>query len=133
MTRNEQFDEARQAVLECQHRFWLALQRKDADLYMEVLAEDFVCRSPGQEDQDRAAFIATLTSIPLTILNVSGEAIAIHFVGEVAVLTGTQIAQMRLPRGETGSQRLALTNIFRYKAGMWQMILAHPVSLLDET
>jgi ketosteroid isomerase-like protein len=93
------------------------------------LAEDFVCRSPGQEDQDRAAFIATLTSIPLAILNINNEAIAIHVVGDVAVLTGTQIAQMRLPNGETISERLALTNVFQYSDGRWKMILAHPVSL----
>src|SRR5688572_8335910 len=129
MTKNELSDEVRQAVLQCQHRFWLALQRKDADLFTQVLAEDFVCRSPGQEDQDRTTFIATLTLIPLTILKVSGEAIAIQLVGDVAVLTGAQAAQMRLPNGETVSERLALTNIFQRNGERWEMILAHPVSL----
>jgi len=129
MTKDELPNETTQAILECQHRFWLALQRKDADLFMEVLAEDFVCRSPGQVDQDRPVFIATLTSIPLTILNVSGEAIAIRLAGDVAVLTGTQVAQMRLPDGEIVSERLALTNIFQRTEGLWQMILAHPVPL----
>jgi hypothetical protein len=129
MTRDELATEASQAVLECQHRFWLALQHKDAHLFREVLAEDFVCRAPDRVDQDRAVFIATLISIPLTILNVSGEAIAIRLVGDVAVLTGTQVAQMRLPNGEIVTQRIALTNIFQHRAGAWQMILAHPVAL----
>lgn len=129
MTKDEPVDEVRQAVLQCQHRFWLALERKDADLFAEVLAEDFVCRSPGQEDQDRPTFIATLTAIPLTILSISSEEIAIQLVGDVAVLTGTQIAQMRLPNGETVSERLALANIFLHNGGRWEMILAHPVAL----
>jgi hypothetical protein len=129
MTKDESYEEAKQAVLECQNRFWLALQGKDADLFREELAEDFVCRSAGQEDQDRAAFIATLTSIPLTILNVRGEAIAIHVLGNMAVLTRTQVAQMRLPNEQIVSQRLALTNSFQHKAGVWQMVFAHPVSL----
>jgi ketosteroid isomerase-like protein len=132
MTKDHLLDEARQAVLDCQHRFWLALQRKDAQLFTEVLAEDFISRSPGQEAQDRAALIATFTSIPVTILNISGERIAIHLVGNVAVLTGTQIAQIRLPSGETVSQRLALTNVFQNFMGTWKMILAHPVSLPTE-
>lgn len=132
MSKAELSNEARQAVLECQHRFWLALQGKDTELFLEVLAKDFVCRSPGQEDQDRTAFIATLTSIPLTISNINGEAIAIDLIGDVAVLTGTQVAHMQLPNGGNISQRLALTNIFQCNDGLWQMIFAHPVPLQDQ-
>jgi len=129
MTDHQNSNNATQAVLESQQQFWLALQHKDAELFMQVLAEDFVCRSPGEADQDRTAFIATLTSIPLTILDVKGEAIAIRIVGDVAILSGMQISQMRLPNGETISERLALTNIFQPKNGRWEMIFAHPVSI----
>lgn len=127
MTDDQISSKATQAVLESQQQFWLALQDKDAELFMQVLAEDFVCRSPGEADQDRTTFITALTSIPLTILEVQGEAIAIRIVGDVAILSGTQIARMRLPNGETISERLALTNIFQHKNGRWEMIFAHPV------
>jgi ketosteroid isomerase-like protein len=127
MTDDQISNKATQAVLESQQQFWLALQDKDAELFMQVLAEDFVCRSPGEADQDRTTFITALTSIPLTILDVKGEAIAIRIVGDVAILSGTQIARMRLPNGETISERLALTNIFQHKNGRWEMIFAHPV------
>ena len=127
---NDEFSEAvQQAVLQRQNRFWSALQQKDAELFVHVLADDFVCHSPGREDQDRTAFIATLTSIPFPIVGIRGEEIAIRVVGDVAILTGTQVAQMRLPNGAMVPQRLALTNIFQKIAGMWQMILAHPVVL----
>jgi ketosteroid isomerase-like protein len=129
MTKDELPDKAKQAVMQCQQHFWRALEQKNADLFAEVLAENFVCRSPGGADQDRTTFITALTSIPLTIVNVSGEAIAIQLVGDVAVLTGAQVAQMRLPNGETVSERLALTNIFQRNGEKWEMILAHPVSL----
>ena len=132
MTKDERSNEGRRAVLECQNRFWLALQRKDAELFKEVLAEDFVCRSLGQEDQDRTAFIATLTSTPVTIFQIKGESIAIHFVNDLAILTGTQLAQLRLPDGTTVSQQLALTNVFQRRGGLWQMIFAHPVELEGE-
>ena len=129
MRNDELSDGVEQAVIECQRRFWAALQQKDAELFVQVLAEDFVCRSPGQEDQERTAFIATLTSIPFPILGIRGEAIAIRVVGDVAILTGTQVAQMRLHNGASIPQRLALTNVFQKIAGMWKMILAHPVLL----
>jgi uncharacterized protein (TIGR02246 family) len=129
MTVAELSREATKAVLQCQQSFWQALERKDAELFVQVLAEDFVCRSPGQPDQAREAFIATITSLPLSILNVTGEAIAIRLVNDVAVLTGTQVAQIQLPNGTIVSERLALTNIFHHTLGQWQMILAHPVAL----
>lgn len=129
MTDDPNSNKATQAVLQCQQEFWLALQHKDAALFMQVLAEDFVCRSPGEADQDRTAFIAALTSIPFTIQDVKGEAIAVRIVDDVAILTGTQIAQMRLPNGETISERLALTNIYQHVGERWKMILAHPVPL----
>ena len=120
---------ATQAVLQCQQQFWLALQHKDAELFMQVLAADFVCQSPGEADQDQSTFITALTSIPLTILDVKGEAIAIRIVGDVAILSGMQIAQMRLPNREMIAERLVLTNIFQHKNGRWEMIFAHPVSI----
>jgi ketosteroid isomerase-like protein len=129
MTNDDLSDQVQQAVMECQNRFWSALQQKNAELFVQVLAEDFVCRSPDQEDQDRTAFIATLTSIPFPIAALRGEAIAIRVVGDVAILTGTQLAQMRLPNGAMVPQRLALTNVFQKIAGMWKMILARPVLL----
>jgi ketosteroid isomerase-like protein len=118
--------------MDCQRRFWSALQQKEAELFLQILAEDFVCRSPGQEDQDRTTFIATLTSIPFPVVGIRGEDIAICVVGDVAILTGTQVAQMRLPNGAIVPQRLALTNVFQKIAGMWKMILAHPVLLTQD-
>ena len=129
MTNDEFSDDIQQAVMDCQRRFWAALQQKDAELFLQILAEDFVCRSPGQEDQDRTAFITTLTSIRFPILGIRGEEIAIRVVGDVAILTGTQVAHMRLPSGAAVPQHLALTNIFERNADRWQMILAHPVVL----
>jgi ketosteroid isomerase-like protein len=129
MTSDKFSDDIQQAVLQCQQRFWAALQQKDAELFVQVLAEDFVCHSPGHEDQDRTAFIDTLTSIPFPVVGIRGEDIAICVVGDVAILTGTQVAQMRLPNGAIVPQQLALTNVFQNIAGMWKMILAHPVPL----
>jgi hypothetical protein len=47
--------EAQQAVLQAQRHFWAALQRKDAQLFEQILANDFVSRSPGRPNQTRAA------------------------------------------------------------------------------
>ena len=129
MTPANSANEATLDVLQCQEQFWLALQQKDAERFAQVLAGDFVCRSPGEPDQLRAAFIAAITNMPLTVVSVAGEQIAIQLFDKLAVLTGTQVAQLLLPNGERLAERLALTNVFRQTAGRWQMVLAHPVAL----
>jgi uncharacterized protein (TIGR02246 family) len=132
MISDDPASDAAHAVLECQQQFWLALQHKDAERFAQVLAADFVCRSPGEPDQQRTAFIATITNMPLTVVSVTAEQIAIQLFDKLAVLTGTQVAHMLLPNGEQLSERLALTNVFRQTAGQWQMALAHPVALPNQ-
>jgi ketosteroid isomerase-like protein len=132
MTSADLARQAEEAVLACQQLFWLALERKDADLLTQALADDFVCRSPGQADQYRAAFITTITGMPLTVVNVRAEQVAIQVFDTVAVLTGTQVAQLKLPNGSQAGECLALSNVFRQANGQWQMVLAHPVALPNE-
>ena len=129
MTPADQSNQAIRGVMHCQEQFWQALQAKDDALFAQILADDFVCHAPDQAEQLRAAFIATLTCIPLIIVSMTGEQIAVRVFDQIAVLTGIQVAQLRLPDGSHISERLALTNIFRQTAGHWQMVLAHPVPL----
>jgi ketosteroid isomerase-like protein len=129
MTVNDLAKDETQAVLQCQQQFWQALQHKDAHLFIQVLADDFVCRSPNQPDQARPAFIQTITAMPVAVISASAEQIAIQLFGPIAVLTGTQVARLRLPDGSDVYERLALTNVFRQTGGQWQMVFAHPVLL----
>ena len=124
--------ETTRAVLQCQQDFWHALQHKDTQLLLKLLADDFVCRSPGEPDQTRAAFIQAITAMPIEVLGVAAEQVAVHCFDTVAVLTGTQVAQLQLPDGGVIHERLALTNIFRQTFDQWQMVLAHPVTLSNQ-
>jgi uncharacterized protein (TIGR02246 family) len=118
-----------QAVLACQQQFWRALERKDPELFRQVLAEDFVCHSPGQAQQQREAFVLAITRMPFTLVHVSAEELAVHLFDTVAVLTGIQVARLQMPTGAFVDERLALSNVFRQSEGQWRMALAHPVTL----
>ena len=117
------------AVLTAQQRFWAALKAKDAALFERLLAPDFVSRSPGQPDQDHAAFIATLTGFPATILEVGSDSLAVHFFGDAAVVTGLQSARVALSDGKVVGHYIAITNVFVLTGAGWLMALAHPVEL----
>jgi ketosteroid isomerase-like protein len=117
MTSSNLARQAVQAVLECQQQFWLALEHRDAELLLQVLADDFVCHSAGQPEQQRLAFISTITRMPFTVVKVSAEQIAVQLFDTIAVLTGRQVAQLQLPNGNQIDERLALTNVFRQANG----------------
>ena len=117
------------AVLHTQYQFWRALKTKDATLFEQVLAPEFVSRSPGQADQDRAGFIANLTCFPARVIEVGCDNLAVHFFGEVAVLTGLQTAQVELPSGAVVANNIAITNVLRREGEGWVMVLAHPVDV----
>lgn len=129
MATNDSEHRAIDIVLDYQRQFWEALKYKDADQLTLLLAEDFICRSPGEPEQDRNAFIHTIINMPVLIEQITATHIAIDYFGAVAVLTGIQIATLRLPNGSQATEQLALTNLFRRTSGQWQMVLAHPVAL----
>jgi ketosteroid isomerase-like protein len=118
-----------QAIRDAQQLFWEALRGKDRALFERVLAEDFVSRSPGQPDQARTEFIRVLTTFPAVVLSVGSDNLQVHVFGEVGVVSGVQVARLRLPDGNEVTDTIALTNIFRCAADQWQMVLSHAVSL----
>jgi hypothetical protein len=119
----------RLAAQQAQHEFWAALKSKDKVAFERLLAEDFVGRSPGQANQDRTAFIATLTGFPGQVRLVGSENLDIHIWGNIAVVSGVQSAQLELPNGQLKTDRIAITNIFEEQEGQWVMKFAHAVSL----
>jgi ketosteroid isomerase-like protein len=121
---------AQQAVLHAQEQFWQGLRTKDADLLATILAPDFVGRSPGEADQTRDELITTLTTVPVRITAVSGEEIAVHVFGEVAVLTGVQVAQLALPDGTARSSRIMLSNVFCLRDQGWRVVLSNAFELV---
>jgi ketosteroid isomerase-like protein len=118
-----------QAIRDLQQSFWDALISKDRALFERILAEDFVARSPGQPDQNRSAFINTLTAFPAVVMSVGSDNLQVHLFGEVGVVSGVQVAQLRLPDGNEIADTIAITNIFRYGEGQWRMVLSHAVQL----
>jgi hypothetical protein len=57
---------AAQEVLDVQRvDVWGAMRAKSPEAWMRVLADDFVLRTPGEEDRDRSAFVERMTSFPV--------------------------------------------------------------------
>jgi uncharacterized protein (TIGR02246 family) len=122
---------AQREILLVQEQFWKALKTKDASLLATILAPTFVGRSPGEPDQTREEFITTLTTFPVSISEIAGDAIEVHVFGVVAVLTGVQVARLELPDGEARSSRVMLSNVFRQEDLGWRMVLCHSFEVIQ--
>jgi ketosteroid isomerase-like protein len=66
------------------------------------------------------------------ISEIAGEALAVHVFGEVAVLTGVQVARMQLPEGKARSSRVMLSNVFCHEEEGWRMVLSHAFELVHD-
>jgi ketosteroid isomerase-like protein len=129
MTGTAHDKDRRLAVRQAQQQFWNALQNKDKQAFEHLIADDFIQSSPGQPNQDRTPFIDTLTSFPGRVRSIGSDDLEEHIWGEIAVVTGVQLAQIELANGQMMSNRIAITNIFQDQQGRWVLKLAHAVSL----
>jgi ketosteroid isomerase-like protein len=129
MTKTTNDKDRQLAVRQAQQQFWTALQNKDKQSFEYLVADDFIQRSPGQPNQDRTTFIDTLTSFPGRVRSVGSDDLEVHLWGEIAVVTGLQLAEIELANGQVMHNRIAITNIFQEQQGGWVLKLAHAVSL----
>lgn len=106
-----------------------ALERRDVAAVEAYLADEFVLRIPGQPDTDRAAFLAEIAALPDGIEAVTGEGVAVASPDPgVGVVTGAQIARVRVD-GQLVVDRGAFSDVFLWRDGRWQLVLAFNVPL----
>ena len=118
-----------ESIIKVQQRLWAALQSQSAADFDTILAENYRCVSPLEPDQNRGEFIRTLVSMPLMVKSITCDNLQVDVWGDVAVLTGVQIAHMSFSNGEGVVDKIAITNVFNRVDDEWQMVLSHAVSL----
>jgi hypothetical protein len=116
-------------VYKAQDQFWSALQNKDRGVFEHLLADDFVSHSPGQPNQDRSAFIDTLTSFPAQVRSIGSDNLEVHVWESFAVVTGVQSAQLSFTDGQVKENRIAITNVFQQLEGRWLLKISHAIAL----
>ena len=121
---------AAQEVLDVQQvDVWGAMQAKSPQAWMRVLADDFVLRTPGEEDRDRSAFVERMTSFPGEVVSIACHDLRADVFGNVVVVTGVQHAVLRMPNDARFEDFTMMSNVFVSREGRWVMVLAHALSL----
>jgi ketosteroid isomerase-like protein len=121
---------AAREVLEVQRvDVWRAMRAKDPQAWMRVLADDFVLRTPGEEDRDRSAFIERMTSFPGDVVSIACHDLRADAFGTAVVVTGVQHAVLRMPNDARFEDFTMMSNVFVSREGRWLMSLSHALSL----
>ncbi|MGH9931149.1 MAG: nuclear transport factor 2 family protein [Pyrinomonadaceae bacterium] len=125
-------DNSVEAILQIEQDIMAAIKSKDAAALAPMLADEFIYRTHFGAETDKAGFLQSISSMPLEILSIHGEELKVNVYGEMAVLTGVQLAEARPNEGETEESAVAFTDIFMRRDGRWLMVLAYGVELPSE-
>lgn len=124
--------EIAQTILQIERDIMAAIKSKDAITLEPMLADDFIYRTHFGAEADKAEFLKSIASFPVKILDVHGEELKVNVYGEIAVLTGVQLADVRAPEGEVEESVVAFTDVFVRREERWLMVLAYGVELPSE-
>jgi len=106
-----------------------AIRKKDDAALGRHLAEEFVYRTPTENDLPRREFLQSLAALPYKILDVRGGNLKVSVYGDVAVLTGVQFAKIEAEGGKEETSVTAFTDVFVRRRGRWLLTLAHGVDV----
>ncbi|HEY8231190.1 MAG: nuclear transport factor 2 family protein [Vicinamibacterales bacterium] len=113
---------------QAEQRIFHAIQARDLAALEAELDEAFVLSPIGQPEQDRPAFLAAIRDMPYQILEIHGEEIRVHALGEVALVSGIQRARVALPdNGAIVNAATAFVDAFVRSGAGWR--LRHAVSV----
>lgn len=106
-----------------------AMMRGDAETLDRIMADDFVFSYPLEGD-DKAQFIADVTSGDLKIEHLTREQISVRIFGGTAVLTARDSATW-LYRGRELSGQYKVIKVFAERDGRWQLCVVQACPMLE--
>ena len=118
---NKQVEET---ILSIGHQIYEGIRRKDAGFLRQFLADDFVQRGADGTEASKEEFLRAISEMPFEIGSVSGEHERVSVFGEVAIMTGVQVAQWRQSDEEHGVSSVAFMDVFTRRDEKWLLVLA---------
>jgi uncharacterized protein (TIGR02246 family) len=118
-----------QQVIAVEEALFDALKNRDSAALSKLVADDFQFRDAGNEIIAKPEFLKAATSVPGTILSVSSDDMRVRVIGDLAILSGTQKAVVRLKDGNQLTGEGVFTDVFAKRDGAWQLIFAHNIDL----
>lgn len=111
--------EVEQYIRQLNDEWVKAIVRADADALSRIMADDFYFTYPLEGD-DKAQFIADITSGDLKIKHIAREQLNVRVFGNTAVLTARDSATW-LYHGRELAGQYKILSVFTERDGRWQL------------
>ena len=111
--------EVEQRVRQLNDDWVKAIMRGDGETLNRIMADDFFFTYPLEGD-DKAQFIADVTSGDLKIEHITRETVSVRIFGSTAVLTARDSATW-LYHGRELSGQYKIIKVFAERNGLWQL------------
>jgi ketosteroid isomerase-like protein len=122
-------NQSQQAILQVEEEIFIAVKNKDTGALERILTDNFVYRSPGNQEVTKEDFLKLVASFPHKIVSIWGEELKAHIYGNTAVMTGLQFAKTQSGEGNEETSAVMFTDVFVKQKGKWMLSLAHSVDL----
>lgn len=123
---NKQVEET---ILSIGHQIYDCIRRKDVEVLRQFLADDFVQRGADGTEATKDQFLRAIIEMPFELGSVSGEHECVSVYGNIAVMTGVQLAEWRQNETEYGVNRAAFADVFELRDETWLLVLAFGADL----
>jgi uncharacterized protein (TIGR02246 family) len=120
-----------QQIIGVERQLFDALKNQDAKALAALLADDFQFRNAGDEVVGKPEFLKAATSVDGTILSVDSDNMRVQIHGDIAVLSGTQRAVVKLKDGKQVTGLGVFTDVFVHCNRRWLLVFAHNIDLPD--
>jgi ketosteroid isomerase-like protein len=125
MSNDSQHHRLVQELLDIDREIMKAIGAKDAERLAPLLAEAFTLKTPGAPEMMRDAFLEAIAVLPGEILSIAGRESTPLVVGEVGIVSGVQVAQVRLADdGRIVTSQSVYTDVFERRDGQWRLRFA---------
>ena len=109
-----------QALIDLEHDWAKALEKKDAATVACILAAEFVDTTPEGEVRNREQTLAAITRRHETTNNL--QDLSVTMLGDVAVVHGSNLVR---DSAGLGIAMVRFTDVFAYRAGRWKAVSGH--------
>jgi ketosteroid isomerase-like protein len=107
----------------CARRVAAAIGARDVDTLRTLLTDEFVHRAPGQPPTGLPSFLKAIAEIPGEIVSVSLANLSIDVVGDAALATGIQRAEVKVD-GQLITDERGFVDWFVHNDGAWRIRVA---------
>ncbi len=126
---SSKLSQAQREILQVEEAVFTAVKNQDTETLRRIMTDDFVYRSPGNDEVAKDDFLKLSASFPFKIVSIWGEEMKVNVYGDTAVLTGLQLAKTRNDEGKEEISAVMFTDVFVKQNGKWMLALAHAVDL----